>query len=294
VVAVIPAGYVAGVPGLVVGPRTELMRSRNFYGALAVLEWEFAPGHSIRGFFHGRIVHGLQFVNVADRLRPLSYYSDGSGIGRLLPVMRDRRGAAAAPLLRIGVVGLGAGTIGALAAEGDAVRFYEIDPDVERVARTYFTFLTASPAAPAVDVVLGDGRLALEREPAETVFDVLVLDAFSGDAVPVHLLTAESFDVYRRHLAPDGVIAINISNHHLDLRPIVARAAEQLEMHGIVAEHDPPSGAGGVMTSRWALLSSDAALLESEPFRTQVAPLEVRADVQMWTDDNASLFQVLK
>jgi hypothetical protein len=294
-VAMVPAAYLAGLPTLQPGPfRTEVYRSRNFYGSLAVFEWENFSGRPIRGLFHGRIVHGLQFLNPADRGRGLSYYSTESGLGRVLKVLQERDGSGAGGAgSRIGVVGLGAGTVCTLAGPHDLVRFYEIDNDVDRIARTYFTFLKTSPAA-GVDVVLGDGRLSLEREPADVRFDLLVLDAFSGDAVPVHLLTREAFGVYQAHLARGGVIAVNISNLHLDLRPVVARAAEQLGMRAIVVEHDPPSSAAGVYASRWALLTGEPSLLDHEAFRGDSVPLAVRPGVHEWTDDDANLFEVMR
>ena len=171
-----------------------------------------------RNFYSGRIVHGLQFVDAEKRHEPTAYYGRGAGVGQALAELADR------PNLRIGAVGLGVGTIATYARPGDTLRFYEINPDVIRIAREHFSFLADCQGE--CDVVLGDARLSLEKESPQH-FDLLVLDAFSGDAVPAHLLTREAFEIYRRHLQPDGMIAVHISNRYLDLRPVLAGLAEQ-------------------------------------------------------------------
>ncbi len=202
--------------------------------------------------------------------------------------------AATPPALRRGVVGLGAGTLAADGRAGDVVRMYEIDPDVERVARAHFTYLRDAPAA--VSVVLGDGRLSLERE-ADQMFDVLVLDAFSGDSIPVHLLTREAFDTYRRHVRPGGVIAVNVTNHSLHLAPVVGNLAAHLGLSAIVVDHRADEKAGcprGEESSSWALVSADPAFFDAPPLAgagTTPAPAPA---VGLWTDDQVDLLAVVR
>ena len=197
-----------------------LHQQRSFFGVLRVLSSEpgEAPAHVLR---HGTTLHGLQFTESALRLFPTAYYGFAGGVGLTL------QGAASPAPMRVGVVGLGVGTLAAYGRQGDFYRFYEIDPEVVALAQRaeFFSFLSDSKAE--IDIVEADGRLALENEERgdEPGWDVLVLDAFSSDAVPVHLLTREAFQVYRQALAPDGIIAFHISNRYIKLAPPIARAA---------------------------------------------------------------------
>ena len=210
--------------GLSCAPRLrgggESASARNFFGVVSVVERHVDdPARHTRDFYSGRIVHGLEFAAAdaaprADRLlRP--HRRRGPAIAELA----DR------PQLRIGAVGLGVGTIATYARPGDTIRFYEINADVKRIAGGHFQLLARLPW-PARHFVLGDARLSLEQESPQN-FDVLVLDAFSGDAMPAHLLTREAFEIYRRHLEADGMMAVHISNRYLDLEPVVAGLAEQ-------------------------------------------------------------------
>ena len=174
-------------------------------------------------------------------------------------------------------MGLGTGAIAALAREGDRVRFYEIDPNVLDVARTWFTYLADTPGK--VEVVLGDARLSLEREPAQE-FDLLVLDAFSSDAIPVHLLTKEAFAVYRRHVRKDGLFAIHISNRHLNLRPVVAGLAQAFGLRVFVISPNIKAGENGEFPSTWAIMGPSA--LPPAPGKTI-----------LWTDDSANLLSLM-
>lgn len=189
--------------------------------------------------------------------------------------------------MRVGVLGLGAGSLAAFCEQGDQYRFYEINPLVEQIARSEFTYL--ADAKGAVEVVLGDGRLSLEREPVQG-FDVLVADAFSGDAVPVHLLTRKALELYFRHLAPAGILALNITNAHLDLAPVVAALAAALGRHAVVIENEPDEERT-IFHARWALLSP-------RPFPPSVLAVAgkpaVRPEVGVWTDDYSNLFRILK
>jgi hypothetical protein len=250
---------------------------------------ELAPekGDPHRLLLHGRVIHGLQFLDLQKRRQPFSYYAPHGGLGLALDAVRARR-----PGLRLGVLGLGTGSVAAFGREGDVVRFYEIDPAVERAARAHFTYLEDSPAE--VSVVLGDGRLSLEREAAQR-FDVLVLDAFSGDSLPVHLLTREAFETYLRHLKGDGLLAVNITNKYLDLRPVVASLAGHFGVGMSLVEHDTTAECPkGEYASSWALLTRDGGLLEAQAIRAAAVPAAPREDVPLWTDDRTNLFRLVR
>jgi hypothetical protein len=264
---------------------TEISR-RNFYGVLHV---ERAAGNEDspagRFLIHGRIGHGFQFSDPQMRNWPTMYYSRFSGVGLVMQQCGQDRP------LRVGLVGLGVGTLAAYGREGDCFRFYEINPDVVHLARQYFTFLQETPAR--VDVVLGDARLSLEREPNQE-FDVLVLDAFSSDAIPVHLLTSEAFGIYDRHIRADGVLVANISNRHLDLVPVLAGLADRYGYQWRQIR-TPNNSAQGAVAAHWMVLTRNAELLDDEVI--QAATLDVQpgdTKTTLWTDSHNNLFQVLK
>jgi SAM-dependent methyltransferase len=214
---------------------------------------------------------------------PTMYYGRTSGIGRIL-------GSANLPApVRVGVVGLGTGTLAAYARPGDFYRFYEINPLVETLARRRFTWLAG--AAGTVDVVLGDARLSLSREPPQA-YDVLVVDAFNGDAVPVHLLTREAVALYRRHLAPGGVIAVHTSNRYLMLEPVVqaVAAANGLMAHATETEADPDRG---LAWNAWVLLSDSYTSLVPPDLWRACVRIEPEPGIATWTDERSSLWQVL-
>jgi hypothetical protein len=232
---------------------------------------------------YGRILHGVQFVQADRRMWPTTYFGRGSGVGRTIAKLQAER-----PALRIGIVGLGIGTLSAYGRRTDVIRYYEINPDVITIAREDFTFLEGSPAA--CEVVLGDARLAMEREEAQQ-YDLLVLDAFSGDAIPTHLLTAEAMQVYRRHLAPQGVLAVHISNLHFDLRPVAAALAESggLEPMFLGFKGDDDSAQ---VSSLWMTAASSREWLEHPSFREIQRP--TAETTTLWTDDFSNLFARLK
>ncbi|HYS76752.1 MAG TPA: fused MFS/spermidine synthase, partial [Burkholderiales bacterium] len=259
------------------------VRSRNFYGVLNVHDSGEGPD-AMRMLSHGTIVHGKQFLEPDRRDLPTSYYGPRSGIGLAL---RDAR--AHAPL-RVGVVGLGAGTLAAYGRTGDVFRFYDINSGVVELARSEFTFLKDSPAK--VEVALGDARLSLEREPPEN-FDVLALDAFSSDAIPVHLLTVEAFKTYLRHLKPGGVLAVHISNRYLDLVPVVQQAGRRLSLEVRQVESDDDDEAG-VYRSDWMLLSASPAPFEGELLKEAAERIDAVPRVRLWTDDYSDLYRILK
>jgi hypothetical protein len=262
-------------------------RSRDFYGVLTV--FEYRPTDGERGAFilhHAGVTHGHQFVAADKRHLPTSYYSPQSGVGlaiQAIDALVTGRGR------RVGVVGLGAGTVAAYGRSGDVFRFYELNPSVAKLARQRFTYLRDSKAT--CEIVLGDARISLEREPPGQ-FDLLVLDAFSGDAIPAHLLTAEAFELYRRHLAPGGVVAVHISNNYLDLEPVLAAQAEHGTWHAVAVSNRAGDDTTGVEASDWVLLSADASRLAFAQDAGS-APQTLRG-LRLWTDEYTSLFPILK
>jgi hypothetical protein len=260
----------------------QLIATRNFYGVLSILdEGKGSAFGGLRKLVHGRVVHGTQFLDDSKQHFPTTYYTHSSGVGRVLQSLVDQP-------LHVGIVGLGAGTLAAYGRDRDRYRFYEINPQVVELASKYFTYIAESNAA--VDVVLGDARLVLEQESPQQ-FDLLILDAFSGDAIPVHLLTAEAMDTYRRHLASNGKIAIHISNLYFDLQSVIQGLAEssRLECRFIEGREGECPDA---YDSTWAILSSDTAWLETIARFSKASKPTGKA--VLWTDERSNLFQVLK
>ena len=260
--------------------------SRSFYGVIRLKEeGTDDPQRQGRYMFHGRIAHGFQFIAPEKRRTPTMYFDVDSGLGITMSnVPRDQP-------LRVGIIGLGAGTIATYGQPGDQFRFYEINPDVERFARKYFSFLEESEAE--VQVVLGDARLSMEREPPQH-YDVFVLDAFSGDAIPAHLLTREAFEVYLRHLKPDGVIAANISNRHLDLEPVLGNlgAHHGLESASFFTRRDADTFRAA---SHWIVLSRNSTFwAQPDVAAGRRSEIGRFVGIPMWTDQFNNLFQVLK
>lgn len=269
--------------------------TRNFYGLLRVYDKDIGETRPepLRSLYHGEILHGSQLLALSRRDEALTYYGRGSGVALAIAHHsgRDAQGTPAERGLRIGVVGLGAGTIAALGQVGDTVRFYEINPEVERIANEYFYFLRDARAT--IDVVLGDGRMSLERELRQDrvePFDVLVLDAFSGDAVPAHLLTREATQLYWQHLREDGVLVVHVSNKYLNLRPIVRAAAEVFEKRFLLITTNS-SGEEHVGAS-WVVVTSNRVLLDRLAPHATRWPREEPQSV-LWTDDYSSLLRVL-
>jgi SAM-dependent methyltransferase len=245
---------------------------RNFYGGLRITEHD-----GVRRMVHGSTSHGAQFVAENKRRWATTYYGPRSGAGVALERLARAEG------IRAGLIGLGTGTLAVYARPGDAFRFYELNPDVERLARSHFTFLAG--ARGRVEVVLGDGRLVLERE-APQGFDLLAVDAFSGDSIPVHLLTREALQCYLRHLRPDGVIAFHVSNWSFDLAPVVARlAADQGLESGLV--QNTGDDALQISPADWVLVARDLAR-----FRDVAHPVQPAR--RAWTDNASNLFEALK
>ena len=272
--------------------------ARNFYGVLRISD-ESAPNVVLlkgdeqsrpkddlrfRRLMNGTITHGIQFLSAARRDQPASYYGPESGIGVAFTALAPRGGR------RVDVIGLGTGTIAAYAHEGDEFTYYELNPLVVRIAQQDFTFLRDSKAR--ISFELGDARLTLESQPPQNL-DLLAVDAFSSDSIPVHLLTLEAFQLYFRHLKPDGILAVHISNRHLYLEPIVAAAAEKLGKDAVLIE-SPSDRANEIFLARWVLLVNPGVLQQFpdvEEAGEHVTPL---ARVKLWTDSYSSLFAVLK
>jgi SAM-dependent methyltransferase len=258
---------------------------RNFYSQLRVSErHDGGPGWK-RVLVHGRINHGEQYLSDEARREPNTYYCEESGVGRAIFALPQARP------LKIGMVGLGAGTLAAYGRAGDTLRIYEINDQVLQLANSHFTYLADSPAR--IETVLGDGRLMLEREPDQG-FDLLALDAFSGDAIPAHLLTLEAMRTYLRHLRPDGILAVHITNRYLDLQPVMAAAARHYGrtalLYGLEKDEDNPS----CYSSDWVLIMTPERAAALPLVMNDGAPLEARAGFRPWTDGFSNLFSVLK
>jgi len=257
---------------------------RNFYGALKVRDNGPATQlDATRTLTNGTINHGEQFLNPARRDWPTTYYGPETGVGLAI---REKGKSGA---IRVGVIGLGTGTLAAYGRLGDYYRFYEINPLVLRLAHTEFTFLPDCRAQ--VDVAMGDARLSLEREPPEN-FDVLAVDAFSSDSIPVHLLTLEAIKLYFRHLRPDGVLAVHISNRYLDLEPVLEGETRATGKMARVVDTDDDD-TQDVFGATWVLMTAPASGFHGEELKnsTEIGSQRI---VRLWTDDYSNLFRILK
>lgn len=260
---------------------------RNFYGSLRVQDSTSGEDKDTwtRTLIHGTINHGLQFLSDERYLLPTTYYGPNSGVG--LAIANTWHMGH-----RVGLIGLGTGTLSSYARKGDYYRIYEINPLVLDIARSEFRYLKACRGT--CDVVLGDGRLSLERDKPQN-FDVLAVDAFSGDSIPVHLLTREAFELYFKHLAaPNGILAVHISNKHLRLGPVVERIAASLKLKTLAVENEEIDEAQ-VFSSDWVLVYRPESNIENLTLVTSAgAPLPVRKELRVWTDDYSNLFQIWK
>jgi hypothetical protein len=273
--------------------------ARNFYGVISVQRYDEEDAQAARDVLtHGRIEHGHQLRAPALRDIPASYYTESSGLG-LAILNHPRRAAARDQSLRIGVVGLGVGTSAAYGLKGDVVRFYEINPAVVRLSLgqdRIFTYIKDSPAR--VDVVQGDARLSLERELNEghpQNFDVLAIDAFSSDSIPVHLLTREAIQVYLQHLrSPSGILAVHISNRYLELEPVVRGAASALGLAVAVIESRPGEDKDpDASASTWVLLAPNPGALAVPAIERAAMPSAGARVARLWTDTYSNLLSVV-
>jgi hypothetical protein len=257
--------------------------SRSFYGTLRVKEVDADdPKLGRRRLLHGVILHGEQFLNPDWRGLSTTYYGPSSGIGRTIDALRDHP-------QRVGLIGLGVGTLAAYGRGGDVYRLYELDPAVLDIAQRRFTFLTDSAAR--IEPALGDARLMLEREPPQR-FDVLAVDAFSSDSIPVHLITREAMQLYRRHLSPQGAVAFHISNRYLDLTGVVRQLADDAGMQAIRIVDDP-GDASYLYRSDWIVVTANPVLADALTMAGGT-PAPAQPRLRPWTDDHHNLFDVLK
>ncbi|MDM0074912.1 fused MFS/spermidine synthase [Variovorax sp. J2P1-59] len=256
---------------------------RNFYGTLVTLDTQRGSARDdVRQMYHGSVKHGEQYLAPERRREPTTYYGPRSGVGLAIS-------AAPASSRQVGLIGLGAGTLATYGRAGDVYRVYEINPEVFDLADTEFSFLADSRAR--IERVLGDARLALEREPAQA-FDVLAVDAFSGDSVPIHLITSEAMDVYLRHMRPEGIVAFHVTNRFLALAPVVEKIAQAKGLH-VALVHDEPAEPG-LRNTDWVLVARDQAVLTRDAIRIASSTIDPIPGLEPWTDDNNNLFSVLK
>ena len=263
-----------------------VVAERNFYGQLRVSE-EGDPRtdeDAHRTLIHGTINHGEQMLRPEDRARPRTDFGPESGIGR---AMRSLEGAPR----RMGVLGLGCGTLAAYGKAGDTIRIYEINPLVLDLSQREFTYLRDTPAK--VEVTMGDGRLSLEAETSQQ-FDILVMDAFSGDSVPVHLVTKEAFATYFRHLKPGGILAVNVTNSYLNLGPVMERAASAFGKVALYYDFTGDESDFLCFSCSWALVMDPAtANRHSELYKNAVV-LRRKGNFRIWTDDFSNMYSILR
>jgi spermidine synthase len=233
---------------------------------------------------NGTIQHGTQIFSPQLSRTPTTYYASNSGVGLALTLCCQGRPR------NIGIIGLGAGTLAAYGQQGDSFRFYELNPNVEPIARNLFTYLRDSPAQ--TTVVPGDARTSLTNEQPQR-FDVLVVDAFSGDAIPLHLLTTQAIAVYRRHLAPGGILAFHVSNQYVELAPEIALLAADAHLHSACIE-SAANPAQGAYRASWILVTSNAAFLTQPPIAESTVRIADVPGTRLWTDDYSSLLPLLK
>ncbi|WP_035359097.1 spermidine synthase [Edaphobacter aggregans] len=295
--------------------RNSLARMRNFYGSLRVTQTDEPTHHvPIRTLLHGAIQHGTQIFSPDLSRTPTTYYATDSGIGLALRFCcneRDHDNPDPARPRNIGVIGLGAGTLAAYGRPGDRLRFYEINPQVAPIARNLFTYLRDSPAA--ITIVPGDARtslaaeLAADRAPDQSTarsadrltntppqrFDVLVIDAFSGDAIPLHLLTTQALRLYLHRLTPTGILAFHVSNQYLDLPPQLALLAKSahLEARNVITGS---LDSRGEFRASWVLMTSDPTFFTQPEIATLADRITPRPNLRLWTDDYSSLLPILQ
>jgi hypothetical protein len=265
--------------------RDTIARMRSFYGPLRVTETPLSFGQgTIRTLYNGTIEHGIQLYGSGLRLVPNTYYADSSGVGLALNFCCSGRPR------RVGVIGLGAGTLATYGRKGDVFRFYEINPLVERIALNLFTYLSESDAS--IQIVLGDARVSLAAESSQQ-FDVLAVDAFSGDAIPVHLLTAQAFALYRRHLKPAGILAIHVTNQYLDLAPVVQQQADHAGLQAVLIISSSDL-AQAIDRADWVLVSGNADFLSLPELAAAKEDISGPKGLRLWNDDYNSLLPVVR
>ncbi len=288
-VAVVGATAYYAIEGAYYYARDLRVMERDFYGVVRTRD--SADPVPYRAMLHGGIIHGGQLLGEAYRNTPSDYFGPGSGYGRLFAALNELQPGPR----KVGIIGLGAGVVASYGRPGDTFTFYEISPRVVDVAHTEFTFLRDTPAQ--TEVVLGDGRLSLERE-APRRYDVLGVDAFAGDSIPMHLVTREAMALYVRHLAPDGVIVFQATNRYIDLLPVVKRLASEVGMEAVVVSDIPAAQDNGpqywLSATDQILVTRNRALLDSDALRYVTTPIGDRADLATFTDAHHNMFRILK
>ena len=262
-----------------------IFETRNFYGSISVSQ-KSVGDDQVRLLMNGRILHGLQVITSDQSSTPSTYYAESSGIGQQIRFMQEQRSSN-----RFGLVGLGSGTLAAYCKDGDKYQFFEIDPDVVSIAYNQFTFLSHCSGS---SVVLGDARLSLEQEQTEQKerFNLLAIDAFTDDSIPVHLLTSEALDLYLDRLNTDGVIAFHVSNRFLDLVSVLKGLAQSHELHGVVVR-DTNKTDVYKCESVWVLLSKNTSSLK-DVFDGDVRRIEDIEKTVYWIDAFSNLLSVVR
>jgi hypothetical protein len=264
--------------------RDSLLEVRNFYGTLRVKETTTPQADPERMLLNGTIQHGTQIFSPEKSHTPTTYYALNSGIGLAIRFCCEDRAR------NIGVIGLGTGTIAAYGRPNDRIRFYEINPLVPPIAQNLFTYLRDSAAQN--DIAGGDARTSLVRESPQN-FDVIAVDAFSGDAIPLHLLTTQAIAIYRRHLAPGGIIAFHVSNQYLNLAPEIGQLAVATGMQSRLIE-SAGDDATGAYRSTWVLLTDSPAFFDRAEIAAVATPTPTLPHLRTWTDDYSSLLPILQ
>jgi spermidine synthase len=261
---------------------------RDFYGVVRTAD-HLSPV-PYRSMYHGAIMHGGQLLGDSFRNTPADYFSPQSGYGRVFTSLREMNGKP----LNVGVIGLGAGVIAAWMKPGDALTFYEISPRVVDIAKREFTYLSDTPAK--TELVMGDGRLSLEREPPRG-YDVLGIDAFSGDSIPMHLVTREAMALYVKHIKPDGVIVFQATNRYIDLLPVIQRLAAEFGLDAVNVSDTPDAEAGPeywYSSTDQVIVTRNAKLLEWPRVAEAAEEIEERPDLPVFTDAHHNLLRILK
>jgi spermidine synthase len=261
-----------------------MFAARNFYATLRVKQTYDADQHWVRTLSNGTIQHGTQIFSPKLRRTPTTYYAEDSGVGLAMRYCCGERPR------NVGVVGLGAGTIAAYGRPGDRMRFYEINPAVQPIAQHLFTYLRDSAAS--ITFADGDARASLAKE-APQHFDVLVVDAFSGDAIPLHLLTIQALEIYKRHLAPGGILAFHISNRHVDLEPAISLLAKAAGMQARTV-HSLEDARQGEFNATWVLMTNNGTFLALPEIVSHTRQTEQRSGLRLWTDDYSTLLALLR
>jgi SAM-dependent methyltransferase len=262
---------------------------RDFYGVVRTAD-HLSPA-LYRSMYHGAIMHGGQLLGDSFRNTPADYFGPDSGYGRVFASLREMEPKKP---LNVGVIGLGAGVIAAWMKPGDTLVFYEISPRVVDIARREFTFLADTPAK--TEVVMGDGRLSLEREPPRG-YDVLGIDAFSGDSIPMHLVTREAMALYLRHLKPEGVIVFQATNRYIDLLPVVKRLATEYGLEALNVSDSPDADSGPeywYSSTDQVVVTRNRKLLEWPRIAEAAEEIEERSDLPIFTDAHHNLLRILK